>query len=234
MRLLPLLLAAILLAAPIASRAQSTSPVVLELFTSQGCSSCPPADALLEKLAGEPGVIALALHVDYWDYLGWEDPFGRHRYSQRQKAYAKAAKSRRIYTPQMIVQGQDRLIGHDAEEIAGSIAEHRSAPPRAVLEVARDGEDGLAIRVAPLGPPLGAAAVHVVQYLPSAETDIEAGENAGRRLRYTNIVTAWETVGQWDGESEVELSVDGLGADPVAVIVQRSPIGAVVTAVQLP
>jgi hypothetical protein len=234
MHLLPLLLAAILVAAPVQSRAQSTPPVVLELFTSQGCSACPPADALFEELADEPGVIALSLHVDYWDYLGWEDPFGKPRYSQRQKAYAKAAQSRRIYTPQMIVQGEDRLIGHDSEEIAGSIAEHRRTPARAVLEVARKGDGALAIRVKPAGAPVGAAEVHVVQYLPSAETEIEAGENAGRRIRYTNIVTDWQTIGRWDGQSEVELSVEGLSSDPLAVIVQRSPIGQVVTAAQLP
>lgn len=234
MRLLPLLIVAMLFAAPNRTSAQPTSTVVLELYTSQGCSSCPPADALLEELADEPGVIALALHVDYWDYLGWEDPFGERRYSLRQKAYAKAAKSRRIYTPQMVVQGEDRLIGHAAEEIAGSIAAHRSRPPRAELDIAREDEGGLSIRVTPVDAPVGPAEVHVVQYRPEAETDIEAGENAGRRLRYTNIVTDWQTIGRWDGETEIELSVDGLDANPVAVIVQRSPIGTVVTAAELP
>ena len=101
------------------------APVVVELFTSQGCSSCPPADALLAELAGAEGVIALALHVDYWDYLGWTDSFAAPKHTERQRAYAKAAKSRTIFTPQMVVQGSERLKGHDAERIRNRIEAHR-------------------------------------------------------------------------------------------------------------
>src|SRR5918996_4983900 len=122
MPLLPFLAALVLLAAPPLARAQ-TNPVVVELFTSQGCSSCPPADALLAELAGKDGVIALALHVDYWDYLGWADSFASPAFTARQRAYAKKAHSRTIYTPQMIVQGEDRLVGSDDEMVLARIKE---------------------------------------------------------------------------------------------------------------
>ena len=103
----PHLLAVVLFLTPLGAWAQT--PVVLELFTSQGCSSCPPADALLAELAERPDIIALALHVDYWDYLGWKDSFGSPKYTARQRAYAKAARSRSVYTPEMVVQGEDRV-----------------------------------------------------------------------------------------------------------------------------
>ena len=117
-------LAALLVAASLAPAAvaQQAGPVVLELYTSQGCSSCPPADALFAHLAQRDDVIALALHVDYWDYLGWKDAFARPRHTARQKAYAKAARSRTIFTPEMIVQGEDRVKGHDAAAISVLIA----------------------------------------------------------------------------------------------------------------
>ena len=123
MRLLPVLAALVFVAAAPLARAQG-SPVVVELFTSQGCSSCPPADALLRKLAEEEDVIALALHVDYWDYLGWKDSFATPKFTARQRAYAKKARSRSIYTPQMVVQGEDRVVGNDAEMVLARISEH--------------------------------------------------------------------------------------------------------------
>ena len=95
--------------------AQGASGVVVELYTSQGCSSCPPADAYLEELAQEPGVIALALHVDYWDYLGWKDEFANPDFTDRQKTYATANGSNTIYTPQMVVAGTDMVEGSDPD-----------------------------------------------------------------------------------------------------------------------
>jgi hypothetical protein len=232
MRILPALAALALFAAPISVRAQD-NPVVLELFTSQGCSACPPADALLAELAGQDGVIALALHVDYWDYLGWADSFADPKFTARQRAYAKKAKSRSIYTPQMIVQGKDRLIGNDAEMILERIAAHGETRKLAAVELERDGET-LVIRLKPVEPDVGPAEVHVVRYVPSEAVSIEGGENAGQLITYANIVTDWDTAGIWDGTTPVELRFEGLDDRPGAVIVQRQRMGPVLAAAALP
>jgi hypothetical protein len=228
MRLLrPLIVAAALLT-PLGAAAQG-APVVVELFTSQGCSSCPPADALLTELAGREGVIALALHVDYWDYLGWKDAFALPGNTARQRAYAKAAKSRSIFTPEMVVQGAERVKGHDAERVLAEIARYEARPPGAELGLERDG-DTLRIHLAPAGDGGGPADIHLVRFRPSAEVAIEAGENAGREVTYTNIVTGWETIARWDGASAVDMRYEGLEDGPVAVIVQGKHMGPVLTA----
>ena len=232
MRLLLSLLAALVLATPAPGRGEST-PVVIELFTSQGCSSCPPADELLTTLAQQDGVIALALHVDYWDYLGWKDSFGKERHTARQKAYAKAARSRTIYTPEMVIQGQERLKGHDAAAIIGKIALHQQQPAPVSLDLERDG-DAIEISLASGdGTATGPADVHLVRYMPEEEVSIAAGENAGRTLTYTNIVTDWQTLVQWDGMGPLEFRYEGVGDGPLAVIVQRSRMGPVLAAAEL-
>ncbi len=129
--------AAICFAGPVL--AQGASGTVVELYTSQGCSSCPPADAYLAKLAQEPGVIALALHVDYWDYIGWADKFANPKFTDRQKAYARAIKSNTIYTPQMIVSGVDRVEGGDPNKVEGDIRRHQTAESMVVLQLMRSG-----------------------------------------------------------------------------------------------
>jgi hypothetical protein len=231
MRLLASLFAALVLLLP-AGAARAQTPVLVELFTSQGCSSCPPADALLAELAAQDGVIALALHVDYWDYLGWKDSFGSEAHTDRQRGYAKAAHSRSIYTPEIIVQGQRRLKGHKAEKIAAEIARCRAAAPVADLALERDG-DALVVRVAAAGEPVEAADVHLVRFIPEATVAIEAGENAGREVTYTNIVTDWETIARWDGSAPLELRYEALGDGSVAVIVQGRHLGPVLTAAEL-
>ena len=226
------LLSAALVLVPLGAAAQST-PVLVELFTSQGCSSCPPADRVLTELAGQPGVIALALHVDYWDYLGWKDDFASPEFSARQRAYAKAARSRTIFTPEMIVQGDDRLKGHDAEHIHKDIARQQQRPAQATLSLERKG-DGLEIHLAPTGnAAVGPAEVYLVRFLPSADVSIGGGENAGRDFTYTNIVTDWDTIAHWDGEGPVVLRRDDIGDGPLAVIVQESRMGPVLTAAEL-
>jgi hypothetical protein len=113
-----------------------TGPVVVELFTSQGCSACPPADMMMADLAARDDVIALSLHVDYWNYLGWEDTFSQAVFTERQYGYGRAAGSTVVYTPQIIVGGQDRVMGARAMELADRIAAHRAAPDPVALEVA--------------------------------------------------------------------------------------------------
>lgn len=221
------------LAAPVAAVSQE-SPVVVELFTSQGCSACPPADAILAELAGWPDVVALALHVDYWDYLGWKDSFGKAQHSKRQRAYAKAAGKRSLYTPQMIVQGADRVGGADADRVAALIAEHRARPAEAEVDMAREG-DRLAVRITAANPGgVGPSEVYLVRYIDEASVTIEQGENAGYSIDYANVVTDWNSVGRWDGVSPIELDLTLPGAGPVAVIVQNERLGPVVAAGKLP
>lgn len=209
------------------------SPVVLELFTSQGCSSCPPADELLAELSRIDGVIALALHVDYWDYLGWKDSFADKAYTKRQKTYARALRQRTLFTPQMIVQGEEMVVGRDAPTIFDRIAEHRGRPAPLGLEISRD-DDVLRVELEPLVAGIGPADVQVVEFNPADEVTIGAGENAGQSITYTNVVTNWQVVGRWDGASEAELTIEGVGSGPLAVIVQEAPQGAILNAAKLP
>jgi hypothetical protein len=232
MRFFTLVLTCLCLAVPVAGRTQQ-SPVVVELFTSQGCSACPPADALLARLAGRDDVIALALHVDYWDYLGWADTFGKARHTARQRGYAKMMGNRSVFTPQVIVQGEDMLIGHDAESITQSIAAYQAQPPRMVVRAIRE-QSRLLISLEPIGLPLGAAKVYVVSYLPNAQVLIDSGENAGKRIKYTNIVTDWSTVAAWDGATDAQLVVEDVGRGPIAVIVQGDHLETVLGAVKVP
>lgn len=233
MRIVHSVLVVTALAAPVAAVSQ-TSPVVVELYTSQGCSACPPADAILSEIAALPDVVALALHVDYWDYLGWKDSFGNAQHSLRQRAYAKAAGKRSLYTPQMIVQGSERVGGADAERVTSLIAEYRSRPPEATIDLARDG-DRLAVSVTALAAGgVGPSEVYLVRFIDGQRVAIEHGENAGYAIDYANVVTDWASVGRWDGVTPIELDLPVPGPEPVAVIVQRERLGPVVAAAKLP
>jgi len=113
-------------------------PVVVELYTSQGCSSCPPADEILSSLNGRDDVIAIALHVDYWDYIGWKDEFSSPAYAERQRAYASQAGRRSIYTPEMVVNGQTDIVGAKPMALADAINEHKAAVQQMTLDVTRN------------------------------------------------------------------------------------------------
>lgn len=200
----------------------AVSPVVVELYTSQGCSSCPPADALLAELADQPGVIPLALHVDYWDYIGWKDEFAQPRFTERQKSYAKAVGERMVYTPQMIVGGVARVVGHEPDQVAAAIAEAAVAPGPVMLRVRREG--GEIVIEAEANPPLDAPAmVQLVGYRDAAQVDIGAGENAGLAVKYRNIVTSWERVGVWSGREPLVLRADDLQGSAVVIVQRQGP-----------
>ncbi|MFN4153627.1 MAG: DUF1223 domain-containing protein [Paracoccaceae bacterium] len=199
--------------------AAQTSPVVVELYTSQGCSSCPPADEFMVELVKSPDVIALSLHVDYWDYIGWRDTFGNPKFTQRQKAYAKAARSRMVYTPQMIVGGVDRVEGNDPAQVADAIRKHQAQVSPVTLTVTRDG-DRIVIHALADPPLTKPARIHVIRYLPEATVAIGRGENEGREVTYSNIVTDWQSVADWPGAAPLELTAAAAGPDPVVVIVQ--------------
>ncbi|MGA1274472.1 MAG: DUF1223 domain-containing protein [Gemmobacter sp.] len=217
-------------AAPGAVRAQS--PVVVELFTAQGCAACPPADAFLAELATRADVIALALHVDYWDYIGWRDTFAQGAFTERQKAYARAAGARTIYTPQMVVQGREARPGTRTEAGTARILE-TAAAPQTISSEASSSADGARLVLRPLAGPVGGARVHLVRYEPRVDVAIGAGENAGRRLEGHNIVLSWETLAEWDGSAPLELEVALPGSLPAVAIVQRADQGAILGALRL-
>ena len=212
--------------------AQSEPGVVVELYTSQGCSSCPPADEMFARLATQPGVIALALHVDYWDYIGWEDSFADARFTKRQKAYAHATGSKMIYTPQIIVGGRDRVEGNQPAEVARAIDGQLGLEHPVALTAVRQG-DQLIIRAVADPPLTRPARIEVVRYTDRAEVAIERGENAGLNVTYHNIVTAWEDVGGWPGTEPLEMTLNAAGDAPVVVIIQSEGPGDILAAVRL-
>lgn len=202
--------------------AQEAAParVLVELFTSQGCTACPKADLVLAGLTQDPRVIALALHVDYWDYLGWKDSFGQERFTKRQKAYARQAGDRMIYTPQIIVGGTDRMVGSEGGTVAAAVARHAGQPMRVRLTLSRDAEGRLVIRAEAVPPTDKVLRVDVVRFLPEATVDIRRGENAGRTITYHNVVTSWENVARWQATGPFEIAAAMAGSEPAVVVVQ--------------
>ncbi len=211
----------------------SASPVVVELYTSQGCSSCPPADALLHRLAAQDDVLALALHVDYWDYIGWKDKFARPEHTRRQKGYAHAGGRRMIYTPQMIIMGQQAVAGSDAMEIAAAIGEHQAQARPVELTADRDG-DRLSIHLNPKAA-LGSRKmlVQIVRFQPERSVNITRGELAGRNFTYANVVEDWHVAAEWDGKDELTLSHTLTGPAPAAVLVQEVGYGRILAAARV-
>ncbi|MGR3493046.1 MAG: DUF1223 domain-containing protein [Shimia sp.] len=208
------------------------TPVVVELYTSQGCSSCPPADALLHELGAQDDILPLAFHVDYWDYIGWADTFALPGNAKRQKGYVKAAGARTVYTPQMIIQGRDHVIGTRPQEVVGKISQHMGRPSPVDIVAERKG-DRVAIALAPVAKLDGRLIVLLVAFDPSREVSIRRGENAGRKITYSNVVTAVEPLARWDGADPIEVSAD-LAADAEgAVLVQSEGHGPIVAALRL-
>lgn len=201
-------------------------PVVVELYTSQGCSSCPPADEMMHQLAMRSDVIPLALHVDYWDYIGWADSFADPAHTRRQNQYARVAGAGSIYTPQMIIGGEDHVIGTKPMELADSIQAQRADRTGVAVSASRSGNQlmitGDTSRALPNG-----TVVQVVRFSPQETVDIRRGENAGRSLSYANIVTDWDVVGEWSGRGALNMTVNVSGNAPIVVIVQQPGPGAV-------
>lgn len=208
-------------------------PVVVELFTSQGCSSCPTADALMKDLAKRDDILALSFHVDYWDYIGWKDSFAKPQFTLRQKAYAIANGWRMIYTPQMIVGGKSDVIGNEPLELADQVTRHKNDPSRVGIAVSKEGDGRFIVKLAPMKDALDRSLVFLVRYMPMKTVDIEHGENAGRKIEYANIVTSIDPVAKWDGSSLAEVPVEVAGTDEAAVILQEDGHGAVLAAARL-
>ncbi|HEV8033833.1 DUF1223 domain-containing protein [Yoonia sp.] len=210
--------------------AAQDGPVVVEFYTSQGCSSCPPADEILRDLAKRDDVIALALHVDYWDYLGWKDIFANPAFTQRQHAYARAANASSVYTPQMIINGVEQVVGSRPMQVMDALQAQKEAGNLFDLKLTR--LEGAVLITAEPGQG-GDYAVQLVRYMPEETVDIRHGENAGRNLTYTNIVTSWDVIAEWDGRSPLAFEAYVEGDSPIVVILQRSTDGPIVGAAVL-
>ena len=208
------------------------SPVVVELYTSQGCSSCPPADDILHQLTRRDDVIALALHVDYWDYIGWKDEFADPANAERQRAYAVVAGRQSVYTPQMIINGETDIVGTRPMRVMDAIKAHQDTPPRVTLDIARNG-DTVEIDAQRLAADVGPMVVQMLRYTPERETHITRGENAGKTVVYANVTKDWNVVSEWDGRTPLDLSVAAPGDAPVVVMIQARGLGPILAAAQL-
>lgn len=200
---------------------QAQHPVVVELFTSQGCSACPPADAMMGELVGRTDVIGLSLHVDYWNYLGWEDTFSHAAFTARQYGYGHAAGSTVVYTPQIVVGGQDIVMGARAMEVADLIAAHRAAPDPVRIEVGPGEGTARSVEARWTGP--GAAPAMVVQlvaYSPHERVEIRHGENAGRVADHYNVVRDLRVVAEWTGRRPFVAQITPGSDMPHLVLVQ--------------
>lgn len=209
-------------------------PVVVELFTSQGCSSCPPADELLERLSYDSDVITMSYHVDYWNYIGWADPYSHSGFTKRQTNYNINLKKNNNYTPQMIIDGRFETVGSDVRQVYAHINEAN----RNLIDLAVDMRvNGKNISVAvPAGNVASEADIILVGMISKDSTEIKAGENRGRDLKSNNIVMYYEKIGSWAGEAvEVEVTPDwDHQIDVAAVIVQEKGQGRILGASMRP
>jgi hypothetical protein len=185
-----------------AGEIRQSPKVVLELFTSQGCSSCPPADAMLEELSRQSDVIGLAYHVDYWDYIGWPDTFGSKAHSDRQRDYAAAWGSSRIFTPQLVVNGRQGVVASRRGEVRGAVAKADLDLPVTLMVEG----DTLEISIPPRSG-LEDSVVWLVTYIDRAHVEIERGENAGKTVSYTQIVTTRQALGMWEAATGAHLKL---------------------------
>ncbi|HEX5211772.1 MAG TPA: DUF1223 domain-containing protein [Pseudolabrys sp.] len=217
---------------PAASAAEPRA--VIELFTSQGCSSCPAADKLLAELSRDSTLVTLSLAVDYWDYLGWKDTLALHGHSNRERAYADARGDREVYTPQVVVNGLVPVLGSDEAAIEHAIAQTRQSARPLTLPVTLTVADGKVSVNVPAakdeqGSAQSSAEVWLCPVTSKAQVAIERGENRGHTLTYTNVVRRWVKLGVWTGKAETfsvpvaslpdaEFSLQDI--DRVAVVVQ--------------
>ncbi|MBL4721180.1 MAG: DUF1223 domain-containing protein [Alphaproteobacteria bacterium] len=219
----------------ISTGAAAKSPVVVELFTSQGCSSCPPAEAYLHELSQRDDVIALEYHVDYWDYIGWKDPFGSRAYTQRQQKYVASLGGRYAYTPQMVVNGAIHEVGSKRNRVNAIIREAQiaAAPDAPVMTMTRTG-DIVTVTLNGTAPktPLN---VLFLSFDGRHETVITRGENSGKTLVNAHVVRGSELIGQWSGGlAEFTVSLKGRKGDGgCAVIVQNAQQGPIAAAASL-
>lgn len=220
--------------------AQDQPKTVIELYTSQGCSSCPPADKLLGKLARQPDLVALTFPVDYWDYLGWKDTLASPANSARQRSYARARGDGQVYTPQMVIDGIYHAVGSHAADVRHSVLKARKKlkDERVSLSLSTEG-DTLVITAgeAPPGSHAKPATIWLALIKSSETVKINRGENRGKTITYHQVVRHMTPVGQWNGqEVTVRLPKQHLqngGSDGCAVLLQQDMAGPVLAAAEM-
>jgi hypothetical protein len=224
----------------------SRTPVLVELFTSEGCSSCPPADALLQKLErfqpiSGAELVVLSEHVDYWNDIGWKDPFSSHEYSERQSAYAAQFGNGSVYTPQMVVDGRYEFVGSDVRRASEAIKEAAMTPKAPVrISIGTSDEKAATIRIeaGPLPSTAGSHSAGVFLAIAdnSDESQVSAGENAGRRLQHVAVLRELTRIGTLDESSKLrrdikmDLSSRTRAGLRIVVIVQEPDAGKVLGA----
>lgn len=211
--------------------ATDPNPVVVELYTSQGCSSCPPADEFLGELAQRRDVLALAFHVDYWNYIGWQDPFSSPAATERQRTYGNFLELRAIYTPQMVIDGVTHEVGSHRPAVAAAIESAAMRPKISLALAGNGGEERIRIEALDGDLPAGPAIVWLVEFDRERTTEVLRGENTGKTLTEYNIVRTFRPIGEWDGSAtEIALPDAETDAEAWAVIVQADPVGPVYAA----
>lgn len=227
---------------------QAEPLVVVELFTSQGCSSCPPADVFLSELARRQGVLALSLHVDYWNYMGWKDRFAMPDATLRQRAYNHRMGQRYVYTPQMVIDGADQVEGAARAEIEAMLVEARKGIGRKLpIRVSRGAINEVRVML-PADKAVmekkaamqakKAATLWLVAYDDEHTTEVTKGENRGRTVLNRNVVRSIKPVGHWEGK-QVEVTVNlaeeiAAGYKNCAVMLQAGEGGRILAAARLP
>ena len=202
---------------------------VIELFTSQGCSSCPAADQLAGELARDPSLVVMSLAVDYWDYLGWKDTLALSGHTNRQRAYSKSRGDREVYTPQVVINGVAHVAGSDRGAIERAIEQTRRESGAMNLPVTLTiNGDNLTVDVQGSSDAKGEAEVWLVPITKKVPVAIERGENRGQTITYSNVVRKWVKLGTWSGKAEVyNLAIKDFQngeIDSIAVIVQNGGV----------
>jgi hypothetical protein len=215
---------------PQAVEAASNHPVLIELFTSQGCSSCPPADELAADLAKDPNNIVLSFNVDYWDYLGWRDTLAKPEYTQRQYDYAKARGDGSVYTPQMVVNGDHHAVGSKQRDVQKEIDNSRDSALSAEIQLAIS-EKSISVEI-PAASIEGEATLWLMAIEPRVKQKIERGENSGRDVVYINVVRNLVPAAMWSGEaykgSWMRDVVMTKGTTEVVAVLQHNKVGKVI------
>jgi len=236
MRISWIAVAALLCAGPVAAAEATPSPVLVELFTAQGCSSCPPADAILARLAQRTDMVALAFHVDYWDSTGWTDRLSIPAAMARQRAYAAMLHRQQVYTPQMMIDGTIDLPGNDPAAVVAALNAAREKKPAgpALTLTAHGGQISIVVSESANA---GDAAIWAAAYDPQQTIEVKRGENRGRTIVNANIVRQLRTIGRYGGpswSSEVDRASLAMPEQGIAVWVQPAGLGAVQAAAFLP
>lgn len=214
--------------------AHADGTVVVELYTSQGCSSCPPADKIVAQLRGSDRILPLSLNVDYWDYLGWKDDLALPGNAKRQRLYAKVMGKRRVYTPQMVIDGRVDVIGSRKHEVNAAVNANLAHDDDVTVLITARPDGQLNVSASSASAANENATIWVVGFKSDVIAKVERGENSGHDLHYANVVREWREAATWNRAQPLSMVVPKpKGEDGVAVIVQVGHVGEILGASHL-